>query len=266
MEYISALFSPTGTTAKIAQAIARGVGEPAREIDLTRPVQSETLPEGTGLVVSVPVYGGRVPVTARERLAALKGNGNPAAAVVVYGNRHYDDALLELTDLLTAQGFRVIAAGAFVAEHSIVHAMDPSHPDKTALRAVMDFGAGRPDEADLQAAMDFGTNLAAKLLDGDLSPVQVPGNPEYRAFNGLPFHPAAGENCAKCGACAAACPAGAIPAEDPSVTDADKCITCMRCVDICPSKARDIPKVVQKIFVSVLSKEVEGARPPEIFL
>ena len=40
----------------------------------------------------------------------------PAVLVVVYGNRAYDDALLELSDIATGAGFVPLAAGAFVGE------------------------------------------------------------------------------------------------------------------------------------------------------
>ena len=41
----------------------------------------------------LPVYGSRVPPVSLERLSALKGSGQKAVAVVVYGNREYDDTL-----------------------------------------------------------------------------------------------------------------------------------------------------------------------------
>lgn len=42
------------------------------------------------------------------------------------------------------------------------------------------------------------------------------------------------------GACVVQCPVGAIDAEDPTATDADACISCMRCVEACPRVARKI--------------------------
>lgn len=60
-------------------------------------------------------------------------------AVVVYGNRDYEDALLELHDILSENGFVVVAAGAFVARHSIFP----------------DVAAGRPDRDDLDRMAEF---------------------------------------------------------------------------------------------------------------
>lgn len=38
--------------------------------------------------------------------------GTPAIAVCVYGNRDYDDALIELKDAIEANGFKTVAAAA----------------------------------------------------------------------------------------------------------------------------------------------------------
>ena len=39
--------------------------------------------------------------------------------IAVYGNRDYDDTLLEMKDILTERGFTVIAGLAAIAQHSI---------------------------------------------------------------------------------------------------------------------------------------------------
>ena len=112
--WTSAVFSPTGGCSKIATAIA-GARMTAR-VDLCAPVTPVEVNAETPLLAVMPVYGGRLPAVAVQRLKALQGNGSPAIAVVVYGNRAYEDALLELRNTLTVAGFRVIAAAAFIAE------------------------------------------------------------------------------------------------------------------------------------------------------
>ena len=128
-KWIIAHFSPTGGTRKVADAIAAGFSVPVVEMDLTKADSAVTLGENDALMAVLPVFAGRVPQISLERLSALKGSGQKAVAVVVYGNREYDDALLETKDALEANGFRVIAAAAFIAEHSIVRSIAAGRPD-----------------------------------------------------------------------------------------------------------------------------------------
>ena len=157
-KWIIAHFSPTGGTRKVADAIAAGFHTPVAEIDLTRADSAVTLGDNDALMAVLPVYAGRVPQISLERLSALKGNGQKAVAVVVYGNREFDDALLETKDALEANGFQVIAAAAFIAEHSIARSI----------------AAGRPDAEDEALCRQFAADVMAKA--DDAAPVQVPGN------------------------------------------------------------------------------------------
>lgn len=45
------------------------------------------------------LYMGRVPALLHEWLSSIKAYKTPAALIVVYGSRVYDDALIELKDL-----------------------------------------------------------------------------------------------------------------------------------------------------------------------
>ena len=74
------------------------------EYDITRsaPGAEVTMGDGDLLVVGMPVYSGRIPASALPALRKFRGNGTPAVVVCVYGNRDYDDALLELRKTYTA--------------------------------------------------------------------------------------------------------------------------------------------------------------------
>ena len=246
-KWIIAHFSPTGGTKKIADAIAAGFHTLVEEMDLTKTDSAVTLGEHDALMAVLPVYAGRVPQISLERLSALKGNGQKAVAVVVYGNREYDDALLETRDALEANGFRVIAAAA-IAEHSIARSI----------------AAGRPDASDEVLCRQFAADVMAK--EDDTAPVNVPGNIPYKELKPAAFHPAAKENCVKCGVCAQQCPLDAIPLDNPSQTRNELCINCMRCVQVCPQQCRALPEAFLTMITQMLNQNAAGYKKPAIFL
>ena len=247
-KWIIAHFSPTGGTKKVADAIAAGFTIPVVEMDLTKADSVVTPGENDALMAVLPVYAGRVPQVSLERLSALKANGQKAVAVVVYGNREYDDALLETKDALETNGFQVIAAAAFIAEHSIVRSI----------------AAGRPNAQDETLCRQFATDVMAKA--DDAAPIQVPGNTPYKELKPSAFHPAVDENCVKCGACAQQCPVDAIPRDDPSQTFHDVCINCMRCVQVCPASSRALPDSFLTMITQMLNQNAAGYKKPTIFL
>ena len=189
-----------------------------------------------------------MPQISLERLAELKGSGQKAVAVVVYGNREFDDALLETKNALEANGFRVIAAAAFIAEHSIVRTI----------------AARRPDAQDEALCRQFAKDVTAKLEKP--TSVSVPGNDPYVELKPSPFHPTADENCVRCGICAQQCPVCAIPLDDPSRTNNDVCINCMRCVQVCPVSSRSLPVPFVAGATKMLSEKAAGYKKPAIFL
>ena len=247
-KWIIAHFSPTGGTKKVADAIAAGFGTQITEVDLTAEVKDVVLGAQDALLAVLPVYAGRVPRLSLERLSAIRGRGQKAVAVVVYGNREFDDALLETKDALEAKGFRVIAAAAFIAEHSI-------------LRSV---AAGRPDEEDIALCQQFARDVMAKPEDAPS--IQVPGSFPYLEAHTAPFHPVADENCLQCGLCAQNCPTGSIPVDDPGKTIADTCINCLRCVQLCPVACRAMPAPFMDFITKLLREKAAGYKKPVVFL
>lgn len=261
-------FSGTGTTEKIVTATADGITRSsdrfcrAQDIDFTPPGAREQVyrfaPEDI-LVFGVPVIAGRVPNVLLPFLNTLEGGGAMAIPVVLYGNRNFDDALIELRNILEERGFHTVAAAAFIGEHSFSRVL----------------AAGRPDERDMQIAEDFAKAAAAKIeklaaeaevaqterlateaevagtpdqLLHDLEPIEVDGEDPIRPYykprdrqgnhiNILKVKPKLdASKCTKCGICVAACPMGSIKPEAPGVVDGI-CIKCCGCEKKCPEGA-----------------------------
>jgi len=223
MSNYSIIFSPTGGTRNVANILMKAMGGAFQEIDLCAKAAEAALSAEDVCLVSVPSFGGRVPALAIERLKGISGNGAKAILNCVYGNRAWEDTLTELQDTLEAQGFTCVAAVAAVAEHSIFR----------------QFATGRPDAQDAARLESFAKQICEKLEKGLVDMPQLAGSHgTYKSWGGTPFKPQADEKCDACGLCARECPVDAIDPQNPAGTDADKCITCMRCISVCPQKAR----------------------------
>ncbi len=249
-------FSPTHGSEKIAKAVASGVGMSRRKYtDLTCDFDdSEISIENELAIISVPVYAGRVAPIALQRLSRLRADNCPAILLCTYGNRDYEDALVELFDFVTQIGFKPIAAGAFVAEHSY------SRPN-------MGIAEGRPDSSDLALAKKFGANCLKKLNEYNcFAPFEIKGNRPYRVVGpSTPMAPISNDNCHGCGTCIDACPTNAIKLADSGdkvVTDINKCIKCCACVKICPNNAR----IFETPYTAMLHTNCATLREPEIFM
>lgn len=102
----SLTFSPTGGTKKIAEHIASAVCERSEFLDVTVKAQDTDFGAEDFVVIAVPVFGRRVPSPVAERLSHVSAQNTPAAIVAVYGNRAYEDALLELRGMAEAGASR----------------------------------------------------------------------------------------------------------------------------------------------------------------
>jgi ferredoxin len=252
-------YSPTGTSKKVLEGIAKGLGvKDVEQIDLTpyeAATKSYSVPTGNLAVIAVPVYGGRVPIVAAQRLKTVKGNGTPAVIVTLYGNRAFEDALIEMKDIATEQGFKPVAGAAFIGEHSFSTDATP-------------IAVGRPDKEDLEKAKTFGEKVKTKV-EGIEKPVEVkvPGNRPYRERNPVPRSPeTTPETCTLCGACAEVCPTNAITVTDKVETVKENCSACSACVKACQTGARVWKNEMVKKASLILVTNYSKRREPEFFL
>lgn len=239
----SAYFSPTGTTRSVVQTIAtrlaQKTGLPLKNFDFTLPAARKTplsFSEGDLIILGTPVYAGRVPNLLTSYIETIKGNGALAVPIVLYGNRAYDDALIELRNLMEHGGFHSIAGGAFIGEHAFG----------------LTLAAGRPDVSDLTIAKGFADLVRKKLEtlspEALKNPVTVKGNdpigPYFRPMDAKgnwidirKVKPKTSEACIDCKWCVNHCPMGAIDYEHVTQVPGT-CIKCNACVKGCPVDAK----------------------------
>lgn len=271
-------FSPTGNTRKavveIADVIARREGIAVREIDFTFPGAREEVRKfeaGELVIFGTPVYAGRIPNKILPAVQTLfEGNGALAVPVVTFGNRSFDNALIELRIELEQHGFHTVAGAAFVAEHVFSNKL----------------AAGRPDEKDLELIRRFAGDVAEKIkgleegpLDGMAeipAPAAVKGIEPVPAYyrplqedgspaNFLKAKPKTSDSCNDCGICARVCPMGSISPEDYR-TVTGICIKCQACVKSCPVHAKFFDDPVMLSHTRMLEQHYERPAENEVFL
>lgn len=250
-------FSPTETTKKTLQNIAKGMGcEEYKEIDLTdfntRWEKRRFLDEDL-VLFGMPVYYGRLPIVEKEIFRNIRAMDIPVVPIVVYGNINYDDALLELKNKLEDVGFKTIGAGIFLGEHSMNGAVANS----------------RPDDKDEKIQLNFGQLIKEKyenITNIDNANVAVPGSYPYRQGGGAPVAPELVGDCEDCKSCSEICPVFAIDPNDPSKVDNFRCILCFRCVRNCPNGARRITHEKMNLALGSLVLKGKDRKEPEIFI
>ena len=272
MQHVWAVYwSATGTTERAVAWIAEDL---SRQLSASRETVDFTLPSGRKqdwtfspqdlVIFGVPTYAGRVPNVLLPYLNThFHGNGALAVPIVLYGNRNYDDSLIELRNILETAGFHTVAGAAFVGEHSF----------STVL------AAGRPDSADRSVADSFARQVAEKIDDLQQAPLkpafvrgETPIRPYYtprdRAGNPVDIRkvrPVVGENCIDCGQCARVCPMGSIDPEDLRKY-LGICIKCGACIKKCPVGARTIPDERYLYHKTELEQGYARRAEPELFV
>ena len=263
-------FTGTGTTSKIVEKLA---GELADKLKCSKHTYDFSLPAartkpmeflaGDLVIFGTPVIAGRVPNVLLKYLADIRGSGALGVPVVLYGNRNYDDALIELRDIMEEGGIRTIAAGAFVGEHSFSRVL----------------GAGRPDGQDMDKVCSFAEAIFKKLSSADsFDMIEVAGTPKpysgyYKPRDRQGVHidirkvkpKTDASKCIRCGKCAKICTMGSIDAEDFSNVKGI-CIKCCACVKRCPAGAKYYDDEGYLYHQHELEQQWVRRAEPEIFI
>ena len=263
-------FSATGTTKKVVVSIAKNILEnidsviTINNIDFTLPGVREKQVCFTSndlVIIGVPVYAGRVPNVLLKYLNSISGNSALAVPVVVYGNRNYDDALIELKDILELKGFNIIAGGAFIGEHAFSKIL----------------AKNRPDENDMDIACAFANQIYTRITSQDeMQTLVVNGNNPYRKHympqtkEGIPVDirrvtPKTNCNCIDCKLCVSICPMGSINFKDVSRLNGI-CIKCGACIKKCPTNAKYYDDGDYLRHKHELEIEFKHRREPELFI
>ncbi|MGO1652488.1 EFR1 family ferrodoxin [Senegalia sp. (in: firmicutes)] len=261
-------FSATGTSKKVIDEIGDRLLKnidilKGDTIDFTSPSIREkaiSFFEDDIVLVGIPVYAGRVPNVLLKYLNSIKGKSSKAIPVVLYGNRNYDDALLELNDILIDNGFDVIAAGSFIGEHSFSYTL----------------AKDRPDTSDLSIARDFADAIYSKIKNNIDKELNIKGSRPYRKYY-IPkdkekkpvdirkVTPKTDENCIDCKICSEVCPMGSIDYEDVRVLN-NICIKCGACIKKCPRNSKYFDDQGYLRHKRELEEEFKKRREPELFI
>lgn len=241
-------FSPTGNTRKTLETMAKAISSHISTIDLSYPdeVKPQRFSKTDLVIFGMPVYGGRIPAVAKKRLEGIVGDDTPCLVVVSYGNRDYDDALLELSDFAKAHRFVVKGAAAVVGRHTYGKIQ-----------------VNRPDEIDLMRDRDFAVSAAAK--SENTSQLFIPGNVPYKdGGTGGKFRPMTSSACIKCGRCVRECPVHAI-GED-CITIYKLCLSCFRCIRNCPVHAKNMDTEEYRCFSEMFTQKLSKRKENQYFL
>lgn len=270
-------FSPVKNTRNIVKKIAKELGEqlnlPVEYIDFTTPTKREQGWKFTKedlVVFGTPTFAGRIPNKILPYVQTLfEGEETLAIPVVTFGNRSFDNSLIEVKNELENHNFRTFAAAAIACEHSFTDKLAKERPDAQDVEKVDRF---IKEVAELIREIKEGNK--EKVL---VTPVKVPGDDpltKYYVPLGVDGQPVQflkakpktrEEDCDHCGACAARCPVAAIDFADETLVPGT-CIKCQACVKVCHTGAKYFDDEKFLSHVKMLEENYSRRAEPAFFI
>jgi flavodoxin/NAD-dependent dihydropyrimidine dehydrogenase PreA subunit len=242
MKTLIILFSQTGNTRRVAEAIRTGILSEANACDLVelRDVDPESLIAYDLVGLGCPVFYYQEPLNVRDFIAALPQMPNRKWFVFCTHGAIMGITLQSMAETLQRKGIDVIGYHDTYAGAAL-----PFYPYPM-------LTAGHPDDADLEEARIFGSltvrhlqRLTAGKPTHSATPPSVPDEWRENAAQFTPeflrrIFPALSINeslCTRCYACQENCPVTGIDIDHAPPRIQDPCIYCWHCVNICPQAA-----------------------------
>lgn len=267
-------FSPVNNTRtmvkKVAGDLAKKLELPVEFIDFTTPAdrgQGWKFGKEDLVVFGTPTFAGRIPNKILPYVQTLfEGDETLAVAMVTFGNRNFENSLIEVKNELVNHNFSPFAGAAIACQHSFTEKLATERPDGEDIRQIEAFVE---EIAELlkhtQKKEELWTPVAVPgddPLTGYYVPLGVDGQP-VQFLKAKPK--TIEEDCDHCGACAAHCPVEAIDFNDETKVPGT-CIKCQACVKVCHTGAKYFDDEKFLSHVKMLEENYTRRAKPQFFI
>ncbi|WP_432663628.1 EFR1 family ferrodoxin [Wukongibacter baidiensis] len=267
-------FSPGGTTKKTVQNIAKGMKDlEIIEHDMLRKENREktyNFSKDDLVILGMPTASKLFGLPA-EIIGTLNGNGTPFVGTVTCGNGYYGKALIVMKKAMEERGFKMVAGGGFIGQHTFASNVATGRPDAKDERIQVKFGEDIYKKVVILKDLSFNRKLKIDWPDeGAFSTIKCA---LISALPGLGVklpnswkELSVSDSCIKCGKCVKHCPTEAITLKGNIEFDINKCIGCYGCANACPKKAIKSASPALIKSVDNVVKYRDKRKEPDAFL